>query len=94
MKVWGSIIVGVLLFLAGIVWTLQGLDVLGQSGGMNGHKIWAVIGLDRRRSSGRPGGRGRARPAHAAADCQTPARPRRRPRCGPGTAVAAPFSVR
>jgi hypothetical protein len=45
MKAWGSIIIGVLLVLAGIVWILQGLDVLGQSGGMNGHRIWAVIGV-------------------------------------------------
>ena len=38
------IVVGVLLVLAGVVWTLQGLDLMGQSGGMNGNKIWAVIG--------------------------------------------------
>jgi hypothetical protein len=43
-KVWVPLILGVLLFLAGLVWTLQGLDLLGQSGGMNGSKIWAVIG--------------------------------------------------
>lgn len=44
MKVWGSIVIGFLLLLTGVVWTLQGLDLLGQSGGMNGHGIWAVIG--------------------------------------------------
>jgi hypothetical protein len=38
------IVVGILLLVAGVVWTLQGLDLLGQSGGMNGQKIWAVIG--------------------------------------------------
>jgi hypothetical protein len=29
----------------GGLWTLQGLNLLGQSGGMNGQAIWAVIGL-------------------------------------------------
>jgi hypothetical protein len=38
------LIAGALLALAGIVWTLQGLDLLGASGGMNGVRIWAVIG--------------------------------------------------
>ncbi len=37
------IVIGALLFLAGIVWTLQGLDIMGGSG-MSGHAIWAVIG--------------------------------------------------
>lgn len=41
---WVWLIIGALLVLAGVVWTLQGLDLLGQSGGMNGQKIWAVIG--------------------------------------------------
>lgn len=36
---------GVLLAVAGIVWILQGLNVLGQSGGMNGQHIWALVGL-------------------------------------------------
>jgi hypothetical protein len=44
MKVWVSVIVGALLVIVGVIWTLQGLDVLGQSGGMNGHRIWAVVG--------------------------------------------------
>jgi hypothetical protein len=35
---------GTFFALAGVIWTLQGLDLLGQSGGMNGHRIWAVIG--------------------------------------------------
>ena len=37
------LVVGALLVLAGVVWTLQGLDVLGGSG-MSGHVIWAIIG--------------------------------------------------
>jgi hypothetical protein len=43
-KRWIVLVLGVLLVIAGIVWTLQGLNLLGQSGGMNGQKIWAVIG--------------------------------------------------
>jgi len=39
------LVVGVLLVIAGLIWTLQGLDVFGGSSGMNGHKIWAVIGV-------------------------------------------------
>jgi hypothetical protein len=35
---------GVFLAVAGVIWTLQGLDLLGQSGGMNGQRVWAVIG--------------------------------------------------
>jgi hypothetical protein len=38
-----SLIIGVVLVLIGIVWTLQGLDILGGSG-MSGVGIWAVIG--------------------------------------------------
>ncbi|HEY1178221.1 MAG TPA: hypothetical protein VGF17_18860 [Phytomonospora sp.] len=41
---WVWLIIGALLVLSGVVWTLQGLDLLGQSGGMNGEKIWVVIG--------------------------------------------------
>jgi hypothetical protein len=41
---WIWLVLGVLLVLFGIVWTLQGLDLLGQTGGMNGQKIWAIIG--------------------------------------------------
>jgi hypothetical protein len=41
---WVLIVIGVLAVLSGAVWTLQGLDLLGQSGGMNGEKMWAVIG--------------------------------------------------
>jgi hypothetical protein len=35
---------GVFLAVSGVIWTLQGLDLLGQSGGMNGQQVWAVIG--------------------------------------------------
>jgi hypothetical protein len=38
-----KMVVGGVLILAGIVWTLQGLDVLGGSG-MSGHSFWAVAG--------------------------------------------------
>ncbi|KRE40850.1 hypothetical protein [Knoellia sp. Soil729] len=34
---------GVLLVLAGVVWTLQGLNVLGGSA-MSGVTLWAVVG--------------------------------------------------
>jgi uncharacterized membrane protein len=39
----GKLVVGVVLILVGIVWTLQGLDVLGGSG-MSGNAVWAVVG--------------------------------------------------
>ena len=38
-----SLVIGVVLVLIGIVWTLQGLDILGGSG-MSGVGIWAIIG--------------------------------------------------
>lgn len=41
---WVWLILGVLLVLSGVTWTLQGLDLLGGTGGMNGVKIWALIG--------------------------------------------------
>ena len=41
---WVWLILGFLLVLSGVIWTLQGLDLLGQSGGMNGQKMWAIIG--------------------------------------------------
>lgn len=40
---WVGIILGVLGVLIGIVWTLQGLNILGGSV-MSGHTIFAVIG--------------------------------------------------
>lgn len=36
---------GVLISLIGVVWILQGAVGQTSSGGMNGHPIWAVIGL-------------------------------------------------
>jgi hypothetical protein len=45
MKRWVLMIVGVVLVLLGLVWTGQGLDLFHQTGGMNGHKIFAVIGI-------------------------------------------------
>ena len=35
--------IGILLILVGLLWTLQGLDIVGGSG-MSGVAIWAVIG--------------------------------------------------
>jgi hypothetical protein len=43
MKGWGLVVVGGLLMLAGVVWALQGFDVLGGSA-MSGQGVWAVIG--------------------------------------------------
>ena len=40
---WVFIIVGALLTLSGVVWTLQGLNILGGSA-MSGATIWAIIG--------------------------------------------------
>ena len=39
------IVLGIVLFLLGGLWTGQGLDLFHQTGGMNGHKIFAVIGI-------------------------------------------------
>ena len=44
MKRWTFVIVGIVLVIAGVIFMLQGLDVLGGSGGMNGNKAWAVLG--------------------------------------------------
>jgi len=37
------VIAGALMILFGVVWTLQGLDIVHGSG-MSGHAVWAVIG--------------------------------------------------
>jgi hypothetical protein len=37
------VITGALMMLFGVVWTLQGLDII-HGGGMSGHAVWAVIG--------------------------------------------------
>ena len=39
-----GLVVGVVLALVGLLWILQGLNVLGGSG-MSGQLIWAVIGV-------------------------------------------------
>ena len=39
-----SLVVGAVLVVLGLLWILQGLDVIGGSG-MSGHAIWAVIGI-------------------------------------------------
>jgi hypothetical protein len=38
-----SLVLGALLVVVGVVWTLQGLDVLGGSA-MSGVTFWAVVG--------------------------------------------------
>jgi hypothetical protein len=43
MSRWILVIVGALLVLTGVVWTLQGLDYLGGSV-MTGVTFWAVVG--------------------------------------------------
>jgi hypothetical protein len=43
MKGWISVVIGALLVLAGLVWALQGMDVIG-GGAMSGKNTWAVIG--------------------------------------------------
>ena len=40
---WLWIVIGALAVVAGVVWMLQGLDVLGGSG-MSGQTVWAVVG--------------------------------------------------
>jgi hypothetical protein len=40
---WVLMVVGALMLVTGLVWTLQGLDVLGGSA-MSGNAVWAVIG--------------------------------------------------
>ncbi len=37
-------VVGVLMIAVGVVWTLQGTDVVGGSS-MSGHHVWAVVGV-------------------------------------------------
>jgi hypothetical protein len=45
MRRWIFLVLGVLPAVAGLLWIGQGLNMLGQSGGMNGQHIWALIGL-------------------------------------------------
>ena len=39
-----TLVVGVVLTLVGLLWILQGLNIIGGSG-MSGAAIWAVIGV-------------------------------------------------
>ncbi|HEV3357396.1 MAG TPA: hypothetical protein VG247_11430 [Pseudonocardiaceae bacterium] len=43
-KNWAFVIVGAVLFLVGLVWTLQGLDIV-KGSFMSGAKLWLAIGL-------------------------------------------------
>ncbi len=38
-------VIGAIFALVGLLWILQGADLLGGSGGMNGKGIWIVIGV-------------------------------------------------
>lgn len=40
---WAAVVVGVLALVAGVIWTLQGFDVLSGSA-MSGKTLWAVVG--------------------------------------------------
>jgi hypothetical protein len=40
-----QIVAGVLVALLGLLWILQGLDLLGQDGGMNDQFGWAIAGV-------------------------------------------------
>jgi uncharacterized membrane protein HdeD (DUF308 family) len=44
MKRWGSLAVGIVLIIIGIIWVLQGAGVIGGSF-MSGQKLWFLIGL-------------------------------------------------
>jgi hypothetical protein len=38
------LVLGAVLTLLGLLWILQGLNIIGGSG-MSGHAIWAVVGI-------------------------------------------------
>jgi hypothetical protein len=42
-RFWPWLVVGVVLILVGLVWTLQGLDVL-RGSAMSGSTLWGVVG--------------------------------------------------
>lgn len=42
-RIWPFVVGGVVLIAVGLVWTLQGLNVLGGSA-MSGSSVWATIG--------------------------------------------------
>jgi hypothetical protein len=44
MKTWLLLALGVVLFLVGLVWTLQGLGTIA-GGFMSGQKLWFTIGI-------------------------------------------------
>ena len=43
-KNWAFVVAGAVLFLVGLVWTLQGLDIV-KGSFMSGAKLWLAIGL-------------------------------------------------
>lgn len=38
------LVCGVIICLLGLLWIVQGLDLLGMDGGMNGEAVWVVVG--------------------------------------------------
>jgi hypothetical protein len=42
---WARVVLWGLLAAMGALWTLQGFDLLGQDGGMNGRSEWIGLGL-------------------------------------------------
>jgi hypothetical protein len=42
-RIWPFLVLGVILGCVGLVWTLQGLNVLGGSA-MSGSALWAIVG--------------------------------------------------
>ncbi len=42
-RIWPFLVPGVILSLVGLVWTLQGFDVL-RGSAMSGSPMWAIIG--------------------------------------------------
>lgn len=42
-RIWPYLVLGVILSAVGLVWTLQGFNVL-QGSGMSGSSLWATIG--------------------------------------------------
>ena len=41
---WVLVVVGILLMLVGVLWLLQGTNVLTGSPVMSGHSLWTLIG--------------------------------------------------
>lgn len=38
------LVCGVIICLLGLLWIVQGLDLLGMDGGMNGESVWVIVG--------------------------------------------------